>query len=740
MQFASPLPIWAAMAAGAAILLAAFLSYRRPLVPLSRVQRGVLVALRALSLAAILLFLLRPVRMMPPPAEGGLVLPILVDVSRSMRVEDADGQARLARASTFLERELLPALAPRFAPEIYAVGETVTPAVAEALSTDARRSDLSGALRATAERYRGRRVPGIVLISDGADTSGSAARELNTFQGPPVFAVGIGSPGGLPDREVLSMAAADPRLDQSSVDLYVTAVSNGFGRTPFQLRVLANGRLLESRAISPAADGSPVDAMFTVSPDPLNPTVYSAEASPGPGERVGENNRRSILVSPAGRKRRVLAIEGAPGHEHSFLTRALTVDSGLELDTVVRKGKNDAGEETFLVQAGAGRTAALTAGFPATREALSFYDALVVANVEGEFFTRSQLTQIAEFVSERGGGLLVLGGRSFSRRGLIGTPVESVLPVELNDRRGLTRVEAEVKPVTHNAVAVTAEGQVHPATRIGGSPEETRRLWAALPTLAASAPLGGPKPGASVLAVTTAPGGAVYPVVAVQRYGAGRSMVFAGEASWRWRMLLPATDRVFEYFWRGAARWVAGAAPDPVSIQVPDAAEAGDSIELRVEARDRAFQPVPDAVVEATLTLPGGETRSLTFRHEVGAGATFTAASLVEPPGLYRVRGSARRGSALLGEVDRWFYVGGADRELADPRLNEGFLRRVARVSNGRYVHVSEASEIVSWLRAAEPQNAAPERQDLWHQPWAFALVIALLSAEWVLRRRWGLR
>ena len=42
--------------------------------------------------------------------------------------------------------------------------------------------------------------------------------------------------------------------------------------------------------------------------------------------------------------------------------------------------------------------------------------------------------------------------------------------------------------------------------------------------------------------------------------------------------------------------------------------------------------------------------------------------------------------------------------------------------------------------RATLPQSAAPERRDLWHEPWAFALIIALLSAEWILRRRWGLR
>ena len=94
----------------------------------------------------------------------------------------------------------------------------------------------------------------------------------------------------------------------------------------------------------------------------------------------------------------------------------------------------------------------------------------------------------------------------------------------------------------------------------------------------------------------------------------------------------------------------------------------------------------------------------------------------------------------MLGVADRWFYVGGSDREFADPRLNEGLLRRLARESGGKYVRASDAAGVVSDLRASAPQSAEPERRDLWHEPWAFALVIALLSAEWILRRWWGLR
>ena len=84
--------------------------------------------------------------------------------------------------------------------------------------------------------------------------------------------------------------------------------------------------------------------------------------------------------------------------------------------------------------------------------------------------------------------------------------------------------------------------------------------------------------------------------------------------------------------------------------------------------------------------------------------------------------------------------MGGGDREFADPRLNEGFLRRLARSSGGRYVRSAQANRVIDFLKEAVPQNPAPERRDLWHQPWVFAVVVLLLGTEWVLRRRWGLR
>ena len=244
------------------------------------------------------------------------------------------------------------------------------------------------------------------------------------------------------------------------------------------------------------------------------------------------------------------------------------------------------------MQGGADRSAALTSGFPARRQDLFAYDAVVVANVEGDYFTRAQLTMLADFVAERGGGLLVLGGRSFAKRGLSGTPLEEVLPVELNDRRGGAGAHQhasrrDVRAQQADADRRRRNASDHAYRRVGRGNaqvvERACRRWRPARSL------GGPRPGATILALTTAPGGGVFPVVAVQRYGQGRSMIFAGEASWRWKMMMPSSERAHEFFWRQAARWLATSAPDPVAITVPEAPEPGDAVSIDMDARDATF-------------------------------------------------------------------------------------------------------------------------------------------------------
>jgi uncharacterized membrane protein len=734
VTFAHPLPWWALALVVTAAAVVAWQAYRH-FGPDPR-RRAALTTLRFFTLLLLVVFLMRPVASRSEPGGRDAVVPILVDASRSMSIEDAGGQPRIEHARALLSGELLPVLEQDFTVYVLAFGDGVAETAVDDIAATARRSDLAGALADVRERYRGRPVAGILLLSDGGDTSGAAEAALAAESAAaPIFAMGIGSPTAGQDREVTGLTAAETVLDDSRVELAVSAVSHGDGGSPFELRLLENGRPIEVRRVTPAGDGVPVRAIFHASPPRGAATVYTVEIPVGASERVPENNARSVLVRPPDRPRRVLLVEGAPGFEHAFIKRALAQDPGLEVDAAVRHGRNEQGQNTFYIQAATDRGRPLESGFPTRREELFVYDAVVLANVEGRQLGSARLELLRAFVAERGGGLLVLGAQSFLNQGLLGTPVEDVLPLDLSGRTTAVLQASAVKGL--NRVALTGPGATHPVMQLGAGLEETAERWDAMPPLAAIAPLGGPKPGASVLALTAGPGGAPRALVAVQRFGEGRSMAFTGEATWRWRMLMPSTDRSFDRFWRQAIRWLALPAADPVAVEAAAGASPGDTLPLTVHVRNAAFGPERDAVVDVRVTAPDGRLETLRAA-ETERG--FVARVRPEQPGVYRIRVEAGRGEARLGIASTSVLVGGADLEMTDPRLNIQLLERLALASGGRVIAPGDAAALAASLRDAVPAATLAVRRDLWHNAWSLLAIVALLGTEWGLRRRWGLR
>ena len=734
MSFANPLPPWALAAVVAAALLVAWLAYRD--VPIAAPPRRLLSVLRLATLLWLVLCLMRPMMSASGLSPRDAVVPILVDASRSMALADADGARRIDRARALVESDLLPALAPRFHAEVLRFGDRVTAADAGSLAATDRRTSLGAALQAVRDRYRGRAIAGIVLLTDGGD-NGTVDAASSAAAGAPVYAIGIGARTSPRDREIVSVTAAESVLSDAMVDVAVSAVAHGYGGAPIELRLLENGRPVDLRRVTPAVAGAPVSETFHVSPNRDVPTVYTVEIPAAADELVAENNARSALVPAAGRPRRVLLVQGAPGFEHSFLRRAWAADRGLEVDSVARKGRDDSGAETFYVQAAASRANALLGGYPNTRDGLFAYNVIVLANVDPDLLTGQQLAMTRAFVGERGGGLLVLGARGFQRQGLRDTALEDVLPLDAADRGGI--VQASVSP-GRNRVALTAAGEEHPVMQLGATPEENDRRWAAVPALAAISPLGSARPGASVLAVTGGPGGAARALVAVQRFGDGRSMVFTGEASWRWRMMLPTSDQTYERFWRQAVRWLSQSAPDPVTLTLPAAPAPGDGIPIAIAARDKGYAPRADAIVDVRVTSPSGRVESMHADPIAARAGQFRAALRAPEPGIYRVAVDARQGPSPLGSAAGTLLVGGVDPEMTDPRLNEDTLTRVARASGGAVIAAGDTAALIARLNGAAPAAMLALRKDLWHTGWSFGILAGLLAGEWLLRRHSGLR
>src|SRR5205814_3029759 len=133
------------------------------------------------------------------------------------------------------------------------------------------------------------------------------------------------------------------------------------------------------------------------------------------GEQVSQNNAQQALVEVRGERERILYVEGEPRYEMRFIRAAVAADSNLQLVVLQRTA-----DKKFLRLDVDGPTE-LANGFPLARGELFQYRAIVLGSIEASFFTREQLSMLADFVNVRGGGLLVLGGRrAFTEGGYAG--------------------------------------------------------------------------------------------------------------------------------------------------------------------------------------------------------------------------------------------------------------------------------------------------------------------------------
>ena len=760
-------PLWALVLLGLGVATVAYAAYWRVPLPLSLGRRMSLGGLRLIAIAFVAWAVLRPVGT-TPGLNVVVAVPILVDTSRSMGIRSGDqaqplDRRRLDDAKALLRERIAPVLATpqlmdsavTFSVDVLTFGDDVVPLAAASDLADVdpteRRTDLGGALSRVRDRYAGSLVGGVIVLSDGSDSSGVDPRAAARGLDAPVFAFAIGSGPAL-DLEVTSVVSVAAVVAGSMADIDVSVVSRGHDEGTFDVRLMADGQLVDMRRVTVLDDGVPARVRFQVVPASAAATVYSVEIPAAPGEVVIENNRRSVLIPPAGRPRRLLMVEGAPGFDHSFLKRVWLADPGIELDAVVRKGQNDLGQHTFYIQADPGRGAALETGFPRERSQLFQYDGVVFANIESAALRPDQLAMTAEFVEVRGGGLLLTGSVSLTGPGLQGSPLEAALPVELSSRgRSVGGSEGPTSFDRSGAVAprrarpdqplLTDDGKHHPITQIGATPQETQDQWAELPSLGGSVALGSARPGASVLALISAPGGDVRPLLAVQRFGRGRTMVFTGESAWRWQMSLPSDDRTYERVWGQAARWLTAGASDPLSVADPDGVVVGERVELEIRANDDEFRPLTEARPLIRIEAPNG--RVTTAGGSPSATGGYTAGFVAERPGVYRIETTVADPSSGTRTTTDWVLVGGFDPELSDPRVDADLLQRVAQASGGRLLSRDAVDELPALLResvAARGGLAPLIQREVWHGVWAFVLVVVVLVVEWSLRRAWGMR
>jgi uncharacterized membrane protein len=735
----TPASLAAALLVGV-VAAAVVFTYRRVRVNEGRVRdRVVLTTLRILALAVVLFCLFRPTLVVRAAVNQQNVVAVLLDDSRSMQIPDHSNESR----AQFLREQfgpngaLLKSLNDRFLVRIFRFSSTAGRLTSvDEMKFDGTQTKLGPALTSVRDELAGLPVAGIVLVTDGADTTDtSIADSLLGLKAEklPVFTVGVGSERLPRDIQIDRVSTPRTVLKNASLLLDVIVRQTGYPGQMVTVDVEDEGRIVGSEKVQLPSDGSPATVRIRAKASEPGPRLFRFRVAPQEGEAVTQNNVRESILYVRDETERILYFEGEPRWEFKFLNRAVIDDKNLLSVSLQRTADN----KYMRLRGDADE---IVGGFPKTREELFRYRGLILGSVEAGLFTGDQLQMIADFVDRRGGGLLVLGGpRSLAEGGYGGTPVADALPLIIDPR---TRA-SEPAPLKRVKVSPTRPGQTHAATQLAPTEAASAARWNELPLVTTvNAPLK-EKPGATVLLNGTDESGQTRIVLASQPYGRGKAIALTVQDTWPWQMDASITveDQTHENFWRQMLRWLVDGVPDMVDVHMStDRVDPGESVTIDATVVDKQWVELNDATVVAHVSRPDGTSEAVPLQWTGERDGHYRGTFVSTKAGAYEVAVDASRaGGESVGSNTVYVRAVPSEAEYFDPTMHAQPLRRIAEETGGRFYTATAAQSLAEDVRVAGRGVTAVEERELWNMPIVLIILLGLICAEWGYRRVVGL-
>ena len=790
-----PWPSWLPPVIGWLLLLGLVLViaevYRRDARSLSVRQQAVLIGLRCLTLSLLLLMLAQVG--VSVERTGLPLVVVLLDDSASMSLRDAysadddrqfvatliglDSTSGSADAERFdLARRILSRedgrwlrelqrrhrlRIERFSVEAVSIGDDLVDdksvrrliADLERLAPNGDATRPAEAVRQVLNRTRGTPPAAIVLLTDGIASSGDADRlsaivPLARERLVPLFVIGIGSDQPTRDVQLAELIVDDVAFVNDPLVFSAKVKAFGFAgqSATIELRERGQERSLARRSIKLPTDGGTVTVDLLFTPTQSGDHELELLVAPPPGDVDRDNNRMSRSIRVREGKLKILLADGLPRWEFRELKNLLERESTIELHTLLQEADLEFALQDVTAKPLQGR-------FPLSREALSAYDVLLLGDLNPGAFSPGVLEHVREFVRD-GGGLLVMAGPQFMPLAFRGTPIETLLPVEL-DVASVPPADADLREpfqprwteAGRLSTPLFRHLQLDELASDGGSSmgSSSRDVWRSLPGLFWLCEAPRLRAGAIVLlehpqrrGEKSAAGG--LPVIALQRFGAGKVLFHATDELWRWRFR--DHERIYSRYWIQALRFLSRTQSLDGARGVEFTADRqtyqqGDAVKLRLQVLDERQLPMSGS---ATVMLERADEprRSL----ELARAANSTNLFLGELRGLrvgrYHAWLSDPSFPGSPPAVD--LVVEAPQRELLQRRLDRADLEAATRATHGRYFPLHEADRVPSEIPAGQPVPlSAATIIPLWTRWELMLLFAALLTTEWLCRRRWRL-
>jgi uncharacterized membrane protein len=689
-----------------------------------------MIVLRALTFAVLLFIFLRPVLNISTVLPQESYVAVVIDNSESMNIKDDGKESRGEQLQKQFEAtSFFKKLSDKFRIRTYRFDQE-----AERIDNPSRltfqgkRTRLESATDLLTQELGSVPLSGVVLITDGVDNASQQWTEsLSRLETRhiPFYTVGVGTDRITQDAEIVKVSAPRDMLKESTAVVDVSFQGHGFAGKKAALQVRENDVLLKTEEVTLPADGDISVKTIDLPTKNEGSRIFSFSIQV-PGDRIEQNNTLDSLIQINNNHPQILYIEGEPRWEFKFLRRAMQDDPNLRLVTYLRSSQNK-----FLRQ-GIDNEQTLAEGFPKKRDELFAYKGLIFGSIESTFFTQDQLDMVVDFVSNRGGGFMMLGGRnSFAGGRYQNTKIADILPVVMT-------ADDRVPVVDRLKMLVTDYGRSHPLMKLTPDAAANEKMWNDLPPLSDFNRTLEAKAGSIILAKGQPEnrGNGDPVLMAYQRYGRGRAMAFLSDSTWRWQMEMDSKDQTYELFWKQVMRWLVSSSPDPVMLTSDkDTYLPGEAVNLTAEVSDKAFNRMNNAKVVGRITDPSGNMEALSFDWTGSEEGTYQTQLNAGAPGIYQLQVEATMGDESLGLYRTAFQVKDRPVEYYNASLDSHLLENVASQTGGRYYPLSKLGDVPEDAQYVEGSSSFIEQKELWDIPALFILLCLTLSGEWFWRK-----
>jgi hypothetical protein len=764
LDHAWPWAPWVTLLVLAALVVGVVAAYALEGGTAGRVRRGVLAALRLGALGVVLLMIAQWVLTLHRTGLPYVV--VMVDDSASMGIIDRYDDPRLERhiarllARTELSEatrlnlakallldnqpQVLQTISQRYRLRLYWVSETARPQTGEVghlaqrlaqLQPLGEATRLGDGVRGVLADLRGTPPAAIILLTDGVTTEGETLAEAAVYarrKGVPLFTIGLGSEAPVRDLELSDLLVDEVVFVDDMVNFEFKLTGTGLAgrRVEVRLRDANTDAVLARKQVVVGPDGEPQRLRLAYRPTEVGEFRYTVEVDALPEEIQHANNRQQRDVSVRKEQIRVLLVQAYPNYEFRYLKHMLQRDSTIQLQVVLQDAD---------VEYAAQDPTALPL-FPIRRDELFEYDVIIFGDVNPSLLSSMSLAHVADFVQEKGGGLIFVAGPHYTPLAYRDTPLAPLFPIEL---------AAAAAPPLHRpiregfAIQPTELGLASPPLQLGDTAAETASIWQHLPPVYWLFEAPQWKPAARVLAehpTRTTADGRRLPVFVLQFVGAGKVLFHATDETWRWRRQVG--DVYFARYWVQAIRYLSRAkllGKDRTAELTSDRREyrRSDPVRLRLRFFDERLAPAADDGVTLMLERPGEPRRQVTLRRTAGSRGIFEGVVNRLTPGSYH---AWVIDPTLPGEPSADFVVVAPPGEFERTQMNAAELRQAAETTRGQFFRVDTAGALLQELPPGRqiPIETLPP-VSLWNQWPVLLLLLSLLIGEWILRKQSGM-